>query len=87
MKPFVSPVTRFEACDTKAVARPPPLDAAQRLPPFAHSPELDTLAGAVLPVARSWTKMSADRFASPATRFEASDVKATKRPSALIAGP
>ena len=55
--------------------------------PFACFPALDTLTRLVVPRFRSRTKMSAAPFVSPATRLEASDRKATKRPSAEIDGP
>ena len=38
-------------------------------------------------VCRSWTKMSLNPLPSPATKFDAKEAKATKRPSALMLGP
>ena len=87
-KPLVSPNTRLEASDWKATKRPSALIAMgkARLPLFPWPPALETLTLVVLPVWRSWTKMSKRPLVSPATRLVAKDSKATKRPSALMAG-
>jgi len=56
----------------------------------ACTPALETLTrvtnGAATAAVASWTKMSETAFVSPATRFVATDAKATQRPSALSAG-
>ena len=43
--------------------------------------------GAPATPSRSWTKMSHASFVSPATRLDAPELKATKRPSAESDGP
>jgi hypothetical protein len=50
------------------------------------APALLVLTSAVVPARRSRTNTSGRLLASPATRFEANDVYATNRPSALTAG-
>ena len=55
--------------------------------PLPWTPPELTLTRRVLPVWRSWTKMSYALLVSPGTRLVATDVKATKRPSAEIAAP
>ena len=48
---------------------------------------LDTLTRRVVPSFRSRTNTSLESLVSPGTRFDASELKATYRPSELIAGP
>ena len=60
--------------------------AVDELPPFACASVSLTLTRLVVPVARSRTKTSRRLFVSLAIRFEADEVNATKRPSALIVG-
>ena len=74
------------AADVKATKRPSALIAGERLSPFPWFPALSTLTRSVVPVRRSWTNTSATPFVSPGTRLMAAEVKATKRPSALIDG-
>src|SRR5690242_2032904 len=88
---FVSPGTRLRARDQKATRRPSAEIEGQRLrrslcfgPP--RRPLEVTLTRLVSPVLRSRTKTSMARFASWRTRFEASETKATRRPSAEIEG-
>src|SRR5437867_687532 len=72
------------AFDAKATYWPSSLMAGVTLRPWAGAvPALITLTRVVVPAPRSWTKTSGELLASPATRLEASDVKATYRPSAL----
>jgi hypothetical protein len=61
-------------------------EAAFRLPNSTpvSVPSLRTLDRTVVWVGRSWTKMSVSKLPSPTTRLSASEVNATKRPSALI---
>jgi len=60
--------------------------SAAELSSFPSPPSVCTLTRAVVFLCRSRTKMSPAAFVSPATRFEALDWKATKRPSAEIDG-
>jgi len=53
---------------------------------LASAPSLDTETRSVRAVARSWTNTSSAVLVSPGTRFVAPLMKATYRPSALIAG-
>jgi hypothetical protein len=88
--PFVSPRTRLLATDSNATKRPSALIAGDSLPPSAWVPSEATLTRVVVPLCRSWTKMSEQAkgqgLVSPGTRLEAVDQKAMKRPSPLIAG-
>ena len=84
--PLPSGKTRFVAEDAKATKRPSAEIAGSPLSPLpsiAPGPRFTRL---VTPVTRSWTKMSRTPLPSGKTRFVAEDVKATKRPSAEIAG-
>src|SRR6187397_705891 len=84
--PFPSPGTRFDALDAKATKRPVAEIDDAKLKPFDSAPDESTDTRVVRPVCRSCTKTSDVPFASPATRFDASDSKATKRPVAEIDG-
>jgi hypothetical protein len=84
--PFVSPPTRFEAPEMKATKRPSAEIEAPKPPKSACTPAVLTLTRLVVPVWRSRMKTSDSPFVSPPTRFEATDSKATKRPSAEIEG-
>src|SRR5215216_1881256 len=77
---------RLSEDDSKATKRPSRLIAGAVPPALASAPPVATLTRVVVPVWRSRTKTSGFLFRSPETRFVASDEKATKRPSALIAG-
>ena len=83
---LVSPGTRLDAADEKLIAPPSALipDAAPPLASLPWTPPAETLTRVVCPVARSRSNTSAAPFVSPATRFVASEVKTTKRPSALM---
>ena len=70
---FESPATRFVAADEKATNLPSALIAGSKLSPFASTPPLSTLTLVVSPVCRSRTKTSRALFASPVTRFVASE--------------
>src|SRR5262249_13732250 len=83
---LVSPATRFEAFEENATKSPSALRLGETLTPFASLPALSTLTRVVVPDDRSRRKMSPAPLVSPATRLVASDRKATRRPSALIAG-
>src|SRR5205823_6366534 len=78
---FASRGTRFDAYDENASRRSSALIAAGALLSFPCVPELLTLARIVRPVTRSCTNASVMPLASPRTRFVASDVNATRRPS------
>src|SRR5437762_4951613 len=84
---LVSPATRLVAYDSKATKRPSALIEGLPLEPLPSVPALLTLTRSVVPVHRSRTNTSCHPLVSPATRLVESEVKATKRPSALIAGP
>src|SRR5829696_7579311 len=84
MKPLVSFATRFEASDSKATKRPSELIEGWSLQLSAWASELLTLTRWVVPIHKSRTKAHPVLFVSFSTRFEASDPKATKRPSELI---
>jgi hypothetical protein len=83
---FVSPVTRLVASETKVTKRPSALSAGAELLPFPSAPPVATLTRVVARLCRSWTKTSLALFASPGTRFDASEWNATMRPSRLTAG-
>ena len=96
LNPLVSPATRLEASESKATKRPSPLMAGRALLKFPWLPTLSTLTLVVatapgsskIPsasVSRSRTNTSRKPLLSPGTRLEATDSKATKRPSALMA--
>ena len=80
--PFGSPSTRFSAREAKATIRPSPEIAGAALKPSASSPSGPTLTRVVAPVRRSRTNTSVAALPSPPTRFDASEVNATERPSA-----
>src|SRR5215211_7387561 len=84
LKPLVSFATRFVAIEPKATKRPSELIEGWSLQLSAWASELLTLTRSVAPVRRSRTKTSEVLLESFATRFEAPDSKATKRPSELI---
>src|SRR5689334_1936720 len=63
-----------------------PLIVRMTLDDVNSVPVDDTLNRVVTCVTRSCRKRSARSFVSPATRFDADDVKTTYRPSALIDG-
>jgi hypothetical protein len=79
---------RVAADDWKTTRRPSALSALLTLVVGRPTwpPSLATLTRVVTPVRRSWTKMSSPPLVSSGTRFVAWDMKATTRPSALIAG-
>src|SRR6266850_6059775 len=54
--------------------------------PFACLLDESTLTRSVIPVVRSWTKMSTDLFESPVTSLDDSLWNATSRPSGEMAG-
>src|SRR5882672_6146779 len=91
MRPFVSPATRFVDWEGNATKRPSHEIDENQLTEFPSAPDESTLARSVVPVHRSWTKMSELPFVSPATRSGASLMNATNRPSAdsvsVIHGP
>ena len=80
-RPLTSRLTRFEAFDVKATYRPPAEMAAWLLPPLAWFswPLIENRS--VRLVDRFRTNTSAQWLVSPATRFDASDEKATDVPS------
>jgi hypothetical protein len=85
--PFVSPRTRFDACDTKATNLPPGDNAVSKLltlSGWAPVELTDTLV--VAPVRRSRTNTSTSPSVSPGTRLEAYEANATNLPSAETAG-
>ena len=84
--PLVSPATRLLARDVNATKRPSALMASIPLLLFPWVPSLATLTRSVVSVTRSRTKTSNSSLVSPATRLLASELNATKRPSALMAG-
>ena len=70
---FESPATRFVADEENATNRPSVLIAGSKLSSLASAPALSTLTRVVSPVCRSLMKTSRAPFASPETRFEASE--------------
>ena len=85
--PLVSPGTKFEASELNTTRRPSEDNPSNRLRPLPSAPLVRTLTLRVAPAWRSWTKLSPSALVSPATRFVASELNATKRPSAEIAPP
>lgn len=83
---LVSPATRLDANEEKAMRRPVALGAGSELNGFACVPPEATLTRSVVPLSRSCTKTSIWPLVSPATRSDAEEVKATERPSALTVG-
>ncbi len=79
--PLVSPSTRFDAVETKAIAEPSSLITGPRLGPLAAVPSGAWLTRKVMPVTVSRTKMSLTLLVSPGTRLVAFDSKAINRPS------
>ena len=69
----------------KATNRPSALMLATELEFALSRPSAPMLTRSVRSVRRSRTNTSFWPFASPGTRFDADDVNATNRPSALIA--
>src|SRR5205814_1751554 len=86
MRLLLSPTTRSVAAELKATKLPSALIAGPYRLPFVSVLEESTLTRSVVPVCRSWTNTSMEPLVSPGTRLAASEAKATKRPSALIAG-
>src|SRR3990172_1472788 len=92
--PFRSPATRFEAEEEKVTKRPSGVMAGAVLEPLsAWAPAVETETRMVsvvqpppAPAQVSRTKTSRAPLVSLATRLLASERKATKRPSALMAG-
>src|SRR5439155_233563 len=84
--PLVASATRLVAYDSKATKRPSALIEGLPLEPLPSVPALLTLTRSVVPVHRSRTNTSCHPLVSPGTRWVAREEKATKRPSALIAG-
>ena len=84
--PFVSPATKFEASELNATNRPSSLKTGCPLWLSASVPSDATLTRSVAPVERSYTNTSDIPFVSPATKFEASELNATNRPSSLKTG-
>src|SRR5262249_43927384 len=82
---LVSFGTRLDAAEKNATRGPSPLMAGSVLASFACAPALLTLTRSVVPVCRSRTNTSVVPLVSPGTRLLAVEVKATKRPSVLIA--
>ena len=85
--PLVSPGTRLLASELKATKRPSAEIAGSKLSPLPWTPPGPRLTRWVVPVWRSRTNTSSTPLVSPGTRLVASESKATKRPSAEIAGP
>ena len=81
---FVSPGTKLEAHELKATNRPSELIDGYQLPPLPSVPSDATLTRSTVSVSRSYTKTSNAPFVSPGTRFDAEELNATNRPSALI---
>ena len=88
---FVSPGTRLSASDVNATYRPFALIAGLKLNPFACDPSVATETRTTLgtqpegaPRQVSRRNTSVKLFVSLGTRVEASEEKATKRPSPLI---
>ena len=76
----------MDAAEEKLIVPPSALipDAAPPLASLPWTPPAETLTRVVCPVARSRSNTSATPLVSPATRLLASEVKTTKRPSALM---
>src|SRR3989338_3314950 len=93
LTPFVSPLTRLSASEPKATKRPLLLMAGL-LPALLPCVPLVATETRIVegvqpppaPAQVSRTKTSGAPFVSPATRLLASERKATKRPSELMAG-
>jgi hypothetical protein len=86
--PFVSPSTRFVAAEVNATLVPSAEideEVLSPLPSTGGEPP-PTLTRLVVCVVRSRTKTSETPFVSPSTRFDATESKATYRPSAEIEG-
>jgi hypothetical protein len=77
LTPFVSPVARLVAVDSKAMKLPPKLMLGATAGPFPSAPPVATDARRVFPVERSRTNTSFVLFVSPLTRFDASESNAT----------
>src|SRR5919107_2507025 len=84
--PLVSRRTRFVAAEVKATYRPFAEIVGSTLPLSPCRPFAPTETRCTRPDRRSRTKTSSAPLVSPGTRLDASDTKATKRPSADIAG-
>jgi len=83
---LVSAATRSVANEAKATRRPSALVDTRYDIPSPSRPPVSTLTRVQAPVAVSWRNTSVTSFPSPATRFVASDSKATYAPSSLIDG-
>jgi hypothetical protein len=83
---LVSPATRLAAVDEKVTEVPSLLTAGYCAAPMPWVPSLATDTRVVVPVTRSCRNTSPLALVSPGTRFDAADLKATWRPSLLIAG-
>jgi hypothetical protein len=79
-------LTRLPASESKATWPPSPSTDGLDESSFPSLPPLDTLTRSVTPVAASWTKMSAEPFASFATSVLAMESNAVTLPSPLMAG-
>src|SRR3954471_10526112 len=91
---LVSPGTRFEAAEKKPTVVPATSIAGLPDTRSPCAPSLETLTRVVAPVARSCTNTSGHDgpnglqvLVSSPTRFEASELKATRRPLPLMTGP
>jgi hypothetical protein len=85
--PLVSAWTSVLAVERKSTKRPSPLNHGLELAPLPWASAELMLTSSVTPVCRSRTKTSRLRFRSSATRLDATEWKATKRPSAFAVGP
>src|SRR4029079_19688102 len=81
------PHIRSEASDWKRMTPPSAEIAGWLLAPLAGRPLLLRLTSAIDPWRRASTNTSLARLPSPFTRSLASETRATKRPSSLIAAP
>ena len=88
-KPLASPATRSAASEPKATNRPSPEIAGDaHWKPSALCPPSDRSdTRSVDPDWASRTNVSQRPFVSPATRFDAFETNAVKRPSADVDGP
>src|ERR671919_445204 len=78
--------TRFGASELNTTKRPFGDIEVGRLVPVPCSPVELTLTRSVVPLSRSYTKVSTSLLVSPGTSFAAFEENATNRPSPLITG-
>jgi hypothetical protein len=84
--PLVSPETRLEDKEKKAIYRPSAEIEGAKLSSFPSVSLEATLARVVIPVLRSWTKISPFPLLSFETKLLAQEENATYRPPDEIAG-